>query len=243
MTCAPTYRWENHGALRVPWFTLSFALGLAAVHVLFGGAAEGLIYVRTAIAGGEVWRLLTAHLTHIDAAHLFWNVGAFALMGWMLETQFKLPALRHAGLLLTAAAGVNTWLWFGELHLERYAGLSAILNAQFIVLVAMTWRETRHPIAVLAGLGGIGKVCAEIALGASLLTAPSWPPLPEAHATGLLMGGVWVVSAGWKFDAQPLNASIHMTREKTCDHSSISSRARGNTNPKISAKSARRLRI
>ncbi len=208
MTWALSPSQDNHGTFTVPWFTLALSLRLVIVLILFGGAAEALIFDRDAIASGEIWRLITAHLTHIDTMHLVWNLGAFAVMGSILETQFKLPFLDHAGLLITAGIGINAWLWFGEPGLQYYAGLSAILNAQFIVLVAFVWAETRHPLAILAGLGGIAKIVIEIVFATSLLTSPAWPPLPEAHGIGLIMGGIWLWFYRWKFDDLVQNASI-----------------------------------
>lgn len=198
----------NHGTTSVPWFTVAVSLRLVVVMLLFGGAADALIFDREAIAGGELWRLFTAHLTHIDMTHLAWNLGAFVIMGWILETQFKLPFLDHAGLLMTAGLGINAWLWFGEPGLQYYAGLSAILNAQFIVLVAFVWTETQHPLALLAGFGGAAKVIVEILFSTSLLTSPTWPPLPEAHGVGMIMGIVWLWMNRRKFDGHAHGGSI-----------------------------------
>lgn len=199
----------NHGAFGAPWFTLSVVAALALVHVLFGAAPDALLYDRAAIADGQLWRLITGHVVHVDGGHLAWNVGAFFIMGTILETRLNLSPRCHLGVLLSGVVAVSLWLWFGQSDLARYAGLSAVLNAQFIVLAAVMWRETQNPLALVAGLGGIAKTVVELGWQTALLTAPPWPPVPEAHAAGLLAGAAWVWVKRQNLDRQPMRATFN----------------------------------
>jgi hypothetical protein len=68
------------------------ALGLAALAVAIyavPGATAGLEYDRAAIAGGQLWRLLTGHWTHWAVDHLLWDVVAFAALG--LACEYRSP--------------------------------------------------------------------------------------------------------------------------------------------------------
>src|SRR5207237_7417440 len=65
----------------------SLLLALLAVLIFFLGAraASALQYDRTAVLAGQWYRLLTAHLTHWNADHLFWDVMMFAGLGFVCE--------------------------------------------------------------------------------------------------------------------------------------------------------------
>lgn len=208
MTAALSRQTMDHGAFCVPWFTLYAVFRLGALFVLFGAAPEALVFDKGAIADGQWWRLVTGHLVHVDAGHLLWNAGAFLVMGFLLEGVMRLSIWRHAALLAGAVAVIDAWLWFAQTDLTVYAGFSAVLNAQFIVLVALVWRDTRSPLALLLGAGGLAKTLLEMALGVSLLTDPSWPPVPEAHLAGLVAGLAWLWLANLSCDAQPTGANL-----------------------------------
>ena len=70
--------------------------------------------------------------------------------------------------------------------LERYCGLSGVLNTLLGVALFCYWRDTRSYWVVFAGLLCVGKVFAEILLQTALLTDISWPPYPPAHLAGLI---------------------------------------------------------
>ena len=60
----------------VPYLTLGVAA--ASVGLWFAPElGEALIYRRDLVAGGEVWRLVTAPLVHLSASHLVWNLAVF----------------------------------------------------------------------------------------------------------------------------------------------------------------------
>ena len=57
-----------------------------ALFVAFGGAPAALVYDRAAIGNGEIWRLATGHLVHLDLQHLGYNIGALLALGALYET-------------------------------------------------------------------------------------------------------------------------------------------------------------
>ncbi len=178
----------NHGGLRPPWFTLSVTAVLLMLFGLAGPVPEGLIYDRAAIMSGEFWRLITAHLVHTDTGHLAWNVGAFLVLGTVLEREFRLPTRIHLTVLGLGALAVDAWLWWGMPEVTRYCGISAVLNTQFGAAAILLWSTTKSPLAILVGLGAGLKIGMEIALQTSLFTDTLWPSVPEAHLAGLAIG-------------------------------------------------------
>jgi membrane associated rhomboid family serine protease len=78
------------------------ALALLCLAFAAGGdeARELGRYERLAIENGEYWRLVTAHLVHLSAGHLWPNVAALAILGLLLDDVF-----RNADWWRVAAAG------------------------------------------------------------------------------------------------------------------------------------------
>ena len=71
----------SQGSGRLPWLTLLLSGLVAALYLLLGPAPPRLVFDHARVAQGEVWRLLSGHLVHSDAAHLAWNLAAFVILG------------------------------------------------------------------------------------------------------------------------------------------------------------------
>ena len=169
------------------------ALAIAA-YLLLGPSPEAWVFDRVAIAQGEWWRLVTGHWVHSDLTHANWDITALVLLGALFEARlrWRLPMV-----LLFASAGVDTWLWWGESVLRYYCGLSGILNGLLVVGLLHLWRETRHPVVLLTGVGAVLKIALEIKMGHSFLIQTAWPSVPSVHAAGflsgmVLMAGMWI---------------------------------------------------
>ena len=175
----------RHGGGRLPWRTLLF-LALATVGYLIpGDAPEAWVYDRVAIAQGEIWRLVTGHWVHSDLTHALLDIGAFALIAAFCESrlQWRLPLA-----LLAGTIGVDAWLWWIADSLHYYCGLSGILNCLLAVALVRIWRELRHPLVWLVGLGAVAKMLYEIFAGQAMLTHTAWPSVSEVHAVGFACG-------------------------------------------------------
>ena len=140
-----------HGGFRPPWLSLFLAGIIVGGFVLFGAAPRTLLFDRAAIGGGEVWRLLTGHFVHVDASHLAWNFGAFALICTALESFLITSRRAIAAASLAGTLVIDMTLWWGVPELERYAGLSGILNTLFILLIYEIWRRIRQIWVPIAG--------------------------------------------------------------------------------------------
>lgn len=180
----------------IPWCTLSFAALAVAVH----GSPEltnGWQFDRAAIASGESWRFLTAHLTHFGVDHLRWDVLAFVVLGtiaeWISRARF-LATVASAGVLITLGVGL------AQPQFLTYRGLSGIDSALFGYVVARLiayGRRARDPVQLALGavaLGGFGLKCAfELATGSTLFvdTGGAFAPVPLAHLLGLACGVIF----------------------------------------------------
>jgi rhomboid family GlyGly-CTERM serine protease len=91
---------------------------------------EPLIYQRSLIAQGELWRIFTGHFFHTNGFHLLLNLSAIALL-WSLHGQFY--TLKNYSLLwLTSALSTSLGLYFFSPELIRYVGLSGVLHGIFV---------------------------------------------------------------------------------------------------------------
>lgn len=198
----------SRGSSVLPWRAIGLAIGAIALYLVLGAAPGGWVFDREAIAGGEWWRLLTGHWVHSDLQHAAWDIAALLLFGALFEArlQWRLPLV-----LLVASIGVDAWLWWGVPTLRYYCGLSGILNALLVYGLVQLWRESRHPVALLTGVGAALKIVVEIGAGQALLTATAWPSVPTAHAAGFLCGLV-AAAVGWSSvsAAYPERAAPHL---------------------------------
>ena len=141
-------------------------LGACAVLLLpalTGEAGRALLrYDRGALAAGQWWRLLTAHLVHLDIRHTLLNCLGLALL-WALFARDYSPRqwLRIA---LGAMAAIDAGLWCNS-TLLWYVGSSGALHGVMAAGALAHVRRGERDGWVLAGLLAV-KLAYEHWLGA-----------------------------------------------------------------------------
>ena len=115
------------------WATIGLAL-LAVVVYFWPRGTELLVYDRTALHVGQIWRLWTGHLTHVNLGHLVWNLAVFLPAGVWLERLH--PALTR-WFYFGAALAISILLYLVESTLLRYSGLSGIATGQLVLLAML----------------------------------------------------------------------------------------------------------
>jgi rhomboid family GlyGly-CTERM serine protease len=156
-------------------------IGLAAT----GAAGRSLLqYDRAAIAAGELWRLLTAHLVHLDYHHTLLNCAGLALM-WALFARAYPP--RHwAVVLLVAIAAIDAGLWLGDSTLRWYVGSSGALHGVMAAGTLAHLRRAERDGWLLAAFLA-GKLAWEQWAGPLPLSGRD-PVVVDAHLYGALGG-------------------------------------------------------
>lgn len=86
-------------------------------------------YARGAIAGGEWWRLITAHIVHLNARHALMNAAGLALL-WALFARSFRPWQWSIALLVMLAV-IDAGLWYLSPRTQWYVGASALLHGIF----------------------------------------------------------------------------------------------------------------
>ena len=110
------------------WIWLLFILlSLDLVLGLGDSVGQLLRYDRSAIAAGGWWRLLTAHIVHLDLHHLILNELGLVLM-WSLFAQ-DYDAVEWCAIVLTGALAVSSGLWWLSPRVSWYVGASGVLHS------------------------------------------------------------------------------------------------------------------
>lgn len=206
---------------RHPVLTPLLAFAAVVIHLLPPEVAAALQFDRAAVEAGELWRLVTAHLTHYDANHLAWDVAVFFALGWLCERQDR----RTTGLALGVAAGAITLgVWAALPQFATYRGLSGLDCTLFALLAA---RLLRLPARAARWIGGIAllalatKCSVETATATTLFASGTgYDPVPLAHLLGAAVGALL---PGWnhvRIVAKPVRVRTIL---KPCPHSVPSS--------------------
>ncbi len=164
--------------------------------------AGRLEYDRTAIAAGELWRLLTGHWTHWSGEHLFWDLLVFAVAAALWERLGR--RRRLLACLLCSALAISLALWVLLPQVALYRGLSGLDCALVTALAAESIRRARArrrpgvALALACVLAGyLFKIAFELATGSTLFLDAAAAPaanVPLAHVVGGVCG--WAVAGG-----------------------------------------------
>lgn len=168
---------------RFPCFTLALALVSGLLMCLPAPVQNLLHFDLQGIGQGHYPGLISGHWLHADRQHLLWNVTALVILGSTIELRSRTLLLWSlvAGMLF-----VDLLLLSPLSHIQRYCGLSGVLNTLMGVALYLYWRETRSALVILIGGLSVVKIVIELSYGHSIFTDFSWPPFPLAHLAGLL---------------------------------------------------------
>ena len=104
---------------------------LSLIAAVFGDAGrEMLRFEPSAIAGGEVWRLLSGHLAHLGNNHMWLNLAGLLLV-WLLVGRHFNTRQWYAVTGISIAC-MDAGFWFLDPDLRWYVGLSGLLNGLLI---------------------------------------------------------------------------------------------------------------
>jgi rhomboid family GlyGly-CTERM serine protease len=168
-------------------------LGTCAVLLALTASGEPgralLRYDRAGLAAGQFWRLLTAHLVHLDLHHAVLNCLGLALM-WALFARDYAPR-RWPLVLLGAAAAIDAGLWWCDSTVAWYVGSSGVLHGVMAAGTLAHLRRRQGDGWLLAAFL-IAKLAWEHWVGALPLSGTD-PVVVAAHLFGVL-GGLAVAS-------------------------------------------------
>jgi len=183
---------RRHGLLRAlncdapyGWVLLAVCALLVLLTALSGEAGRAwLEYDRAALASGELWRLATAHLVHLDVHHVLLNCLGLLLM-WILFAR-DYPPRQWLLIVLASMAVIDAGLALWDSTLRWYVGSSGVLHGVMAAgTLAHLRRHERDGWLLAAFL--VGKLIWEQGVGALPLSG-SDPVVVDAHLFGAAGG-------------------------------------------------------
>ena len=171
-------RWQFASAVSL--LSLLLLMAPQALHLL--------MWERSAIAHGELWRWMSAHLVHLTVMHCLSNV-----LGLWLICEYLWDELSLADacvLFLGTGAGISLLLWWFASDIGWYAGLSGVLHGLWAGCALAWFCRTGDRTAV----GALGLLAIKLVL--PLYTLNALPVVTVAHTYGALCGLIWAVLRG-----------------------------------------------
>lgn len=204
-----------NGLLRL----LAVLLPLAVLAQAGGQAVRlALRYERSAVLGGQLWRLLTAHLVHLGWMHLALNAAALLLVALLFGTRWR--TRQWAALALAAALAVSLGLLLANPRLGWYVGLSGVAHGLFAAGALGHWRAQRAAAAL--GLAALAAKLAWEQLGGGATAPPALiggATVVDSHLYGALGG----LAAAWALQtrrpARSGSSTTPTTARDRCDRS------------------------
>lgn len=197
-----------------PWTALIVAL-LAAVNLgwiigdtaLAERVARALQFDRSAIAAGQIWRLVTCNLVHYSAAHFWLDLLPWAAIGLL----FGRPIGWRWPVATVAAAGaIGLGIWWLMPGMSIYRGFSGIDNTAMALAIWAAWRSAEparsarligvlpRVLVALVAVAWLAKITLEAVTGLPAFAQAGLGdmglPTPQAHWIGALVGLLACVS-------------------------------------------------
>jgi rhomboid family GlyGly-CTERM serine protease len=126
--------------------------------------SDSLVYQRSLVNQGEIWRVFSGHFFHTNGFHFMLN-GAAVIMLWVLHGHFYTIKNDSCFFMVSAiicAIGIH---WF-SLDIDQYVGLSGVLHGLFI-WGAIEDIKAKERTGYLLLLGILLKIAHEQFYGAS----------------------------------------------------------------------------
>lgn len=193
------------GGFRLPFITLIIIL-ISVPLSLSLPLFELSYFDQQLIQQGQLWRLVSGHLSHTSLSHLQWDLLAFALAAGYLELHSRKLLLAA---LLTALVLLDTHLMSPSTSISRYAGLSGMLFAPLTISLVIFARKQPSINGWIPLIICLGKLIWEQFSQHALLSQSTWPTYPAAHIVGSL-AGLLVILMIWIHSQIKSNSSMHI---------------------------------
>lgn len=164
------------------WGLLALLVAIAALQALPASTRAWLRYEPQALAGGQWWRLLSAHWVHLSAAHAALNACGLVLCCALADATWT-PRRLVARMALLGGA-ISLLLWSFSPQVTDYVGMSGVLYGLMVWMLLPAACQQRDRLAACM-----------LALLLAWLGWQSWAgPDPREER---LIGGYIVTQAHW----------------------------------------------
>ena len=172
-------------------------IGIAVLCIIVYLAGDGLAatfqFDREAITDGDIWRLMTSHITHLSFAHLALNLLALGLCTYVANPKNSSLYLGVMWCWLMAFTGIG--LYFYALDLNYYVGLSGALHGALLIAIVPSPYYSRliRTVVVMVILGKV--IWEQTSFYNDMGNAELIGGRTEArsHLLGVIAGIIWVI--------------------------------------------------
>jgi rhomboid family GlyGly-CTERM serine protease len=187
---------------QIPWVFLVLAIAALFIQLIPAWRDE-LIYQRTSVASGEVWRVWSGQLVHFGWPHFIADTGLFLILGWMLERSHRRVTLTALVLMPPFIAAV---IFLFDPSMERYAGLSAV-NLGLLLFLALQgwqrdWRDWFWPTVLVIYVGEVIFEAVSGGTGGGMIAFDD--PTVRVATSAHLASAVYALGAWWWVRLKPV---------------------------------------
>jgi|SRR5690554_891194 len=138
----------------------------------------------------EPWRLISAHIFHLDATHAGYNAAGLLVVSIFFARHFNVRSWLNAILVIAVATSIGVWIIDMP---ERFVGLSGLIHGLLVLSLLLEWAQQNYArtewlaplvlvlMAVKVGLEIVGLLDSQI-----LLSQGS--QFGYVHAAGMFAG-------------------------------------------------------
>jgi rhomboid family GlyGly-CTERM serine protease len=158
---------------------------------------------RSLVGEGQLWRLVTCHLTHWGFGHYLWDAVVFAVLGALCETRQRRG---YAWRLATSAIMISVVVLAADPGVQTYRGLSGVDTVLYVLVAGTLFCDslaTRSRSGVLLSTGlslaVAAKIVFECLTGDTLFVQEgNFAVAQSSHIAGAAAGLLWVLTPLWR---------------------------------------------
>lgn len=169
------------------WFFATAGLVCLALATAGDAGRWALRYDRTAIATGQLWRLLSGHFVHLDFRHTAVNIVGLALIAALFARLYD--GVRWLCISVMSIVAVDVGLWFANPEVQWYVGASGWLHGLMAAGAIAQWKQRRGEAALL-GAFLVAKLAWEQWSGALPFASVQSDVIVDAHLYGAVGGAL-----------------------------------------------------
>src|SRR5690554_4311335 len=159
-----------------------------------GSLLDRYDFARTLI-GQEPWRLISAHIFHLDARHALFNALGLVIVTIFFVRHFNVRTWLNAVLVIATLCSIIVWLISQP---ERFVGLSGVIHGLLLMGLLLEWSQQNYGLKDWLPPLAIGLVIIKVILEISELLN-SQILLSQGHAFGYVhLAGLLAGLIAWR---------------------------------------------
>lgn len=175
--------WPGKINVAIPVAITVIAIGIGMFQ---SDVATTLQYQSNFDQSGEVWRLLTAHVVHLDPMHLALNLGGLWLVWLIVGNVFNNDQWLLLVVLVGCAITLGLRFWFPDV--TWYVGLSGLLYGLLVAGLVMQLTRRNLAAMVLLAVILIKTIIDRFYMPISFATLTEYKVVVDAHIIGIGAG-------------------------------------------------------